>query len=271
MTSWGLGLRREFLTEFAERCTSLPVDFVEIAPENWLDFGGRAATELQRVLEHKPLFCHGLSLSIAGPEPINWDFLHRLRGFLREHHSIMYSEHLAYCQDAQGYLHDLLPIPFHEQSLRWTVERIQQVQDFLGQPLVLENTAFYGSFPESDRSELDFLLAVLQESGCELLLDLNNLFVNSRNHQYSAADFLAALPAERIRYYHIAGFYQHPKGWLIDTHDSSVSLEVVSLLQKAQKRFGPRPTLLEWDNDIPPLDTLLAELQRLRHGLEDSH
>ena len=267
---WGLGLRREFLPEFAERCATLPVDFVEIAPENWLDFGGPPAKDLQRVLEHKSLFCHGLSLSIAGPEPLNQAFLQRLRDFLRGHGAVVYSEHLAYCQDAQGYLHDLLPIPFHEQSLRWTVERIGRVQDFLGQPLVLENTAFYGCFPESDRSELDFLLAVLQESGCELLLDLNNLFVNSQNHHYSAGDFLAALPAERIRYYHVAGFYAHPKGWLIDTHDSGVSPEVSALLREAWQRFGPRPTLLEWDNDIPPLETLLDELQRLRHEIDDA-
>ncbi|WP_308388683.1 DUF692 domain-containing protein [Acidithiobacillus sp. AMEEHan] len=263
-------MRREFLSEFAQRCTSLPVDFVEIAPENWLDFSGPAARDLQQVLKHKPLFCHGLSLSIAGPEPINREFLLRLRDFLRAHGAVVYSEHLAYCQDAQGYLHDLLPIPFHEQSLRWTVERIQRVQDFLGQPLVLENTAFYGDFPESDRSELEFLLAVLQESGCELLLDLNNLFVNSQNHHYSASDFLAALPAERIRYYHVAGFYIHPAGWLIDTHDSGVSPEVTALLREAWQRFGARPTLLEWDNDIPPLETLLDELQRLRHGIADA-
>ncbi len=266
MSAWGLGLRREFLPQFAEEAAELPVDFVEIAPENWFAFGGTPARDLARVLEQKPLFCHGLSLSIAGPEPLDWDFLRTLRSFLQEHGAVVYSEHLSYCADTQGYLHDLLPIPFHAQSLVWTVDRIQQVQDFLGHTLVLENTAYYGQFPESTMSELDFLLAVLAQSGCELLLDLNNLFVNSRNHGYVAEDFLRALPAEKVRYYHVAGYYQHPAGWLIDTHDSGVSNEVTQLLRQAQSQFGPRPTLLEWDNDIPPLEALLAEIQQLRNA-----
>ena len=269
MGSWGLGLRREFLAEFAARSTDIQLDFVEIAPENWFGFAGPAAQELERVLANKTLFCHGLSLSIAGPQPLNWNFLGQLRRFLCDHNAVVYSEHLSYCQDPQGYLHDLLPIPFHEESLRWTVARIQQVQDFLGQPLILENTAYYGSFPESSMSELEFLLAVLDESGCELLLDLNNLFVNGHNHDYSSEAFLAALPAERIRYFHVAGHFPHPAGWLIDTHDSGVAPAVRALLRQAWHRFGPRPTLLEWDNDIPPLDTLLKELEALRRGCDD--
>jgi len=262
--SYGLGLRRDFLPELSQRIPELALDFVEVAPENWLHFGGQAHRQLEQVLCSVPLFCHGLSLSIAGPVALDWQHLAEIRRFLREYEAVVYSEHLAYCRDAMGYLHDLLPFPFHQESLCWIRDRVQQIQDYLQRPLVLENTALYGSFAESDRSELDFLLELLEQSGCELLLDLNNLFVNSQNHGYDPHNFLAALPAEKIRYYHVAGHYQDPDGFYIDTHDSSVAPPVLDLLQQSIALIGPRPTLLEWDNDIPALDTLLNELDRIR-------
>ena len=262
----GLGLRREFLPQLLAT-PEHGVDFFELAPENWINFGGRPATQLRTLTEKHPFICHGLSLSIGGPAPLDMALLEAVQGFMTEHGIHHYSEHLAYCAD-HGQLYDLLPLPLTEEMVRHVAGRIRQAQDFLKMPLIIENTAYYGGFRHSALTELEFLLAVLEEADCRLLLDLNNLYVNSVNHHYDAADFLRALPAGRIVYQHLAGHARHPQGWLIDTHDAAVEAPVWDLLRRSEQIFGPLPTLLEWDNQIPPLPRLLEDLQNVRPAQE---
>ncbi len=257
----GLGLRREFFPELHEH-PHCGIDFFELAPENWIGFGGRAARQLRQLTEAYPFICHGLSLSIGGPTELDWALLDAIRDFMAEHHIQHYSEHLAYTAD-YGQLYDLLPLPFTEEMLHHVANRILQVQDYLKMPLIIENTVFYGGYRHSTMDELEFLLALLQKTGCQLLLDLNNLQVNACNQQYDPVRFLHALPAERIVYQHVAGHVHHAEGWLIDTHDHPVDEAVWGLLRTSHALFGSRPTLLEWDNRLPPLPDLLEEARKI--------
>ncbi len=260
----GLGFRRALLgplDAWLDSGRPLPVDFFEIAPENWLGLGGQFARDLRRYTERFPFVAHGLSLSLGGYTPLDETFLRRLRRFLDEHDIQVYSEHLSYCAD-DGHLYDLMPIPFTEEAVRHVAERILRVQDIVARPLVIENVSFY-AMPAGDMSELDFLLAVLEQADCQLLLDVNNIHVNSVNHGYDAAAFLQAIPAERIGYGHIAGHYQQDESLIIDTHGAAVVEAVWQLQTLAFQRHGAYPVLLERDFHFPPLAELLQEVERL--------
>jgi uncharacterized protein (UPF0276 family) len=258
----GLGLRRSFLEELAAEDLAGFPDFLEIAPENWMGMGGRYARQLRALTERHPFACHGLSLSIGGPRPLDDTFLRDLRGFLDTHQVRLYSEHLSYTTD-DGHLYDLLPIPFTEDAVDYVAARVRQVQDVLGRRIALENVSYYAA-PGCEMGELDFLLAVLERSDCDLLLDVNNIYVNSINHGYDANAFLDALPAERIAYVHIAGHYEEAPDLRVDTHGADVIPEVWQLLDRAYARCGLLPTLLERDFNIPPLPELLAEMGQIR-------
>lgn len=257
----GLGLRRDM---WAQLQAGLPeaVDFWEIAPENWLPLGGRYAHGLAQMTASKPFVCHGLSLSIGSPDPLDMDFLKALKGFFREHNIALYSEHLSYCS-SQGHLYDLMPIPFTAQSALYVAERIRIVQDVLEQPLAIENVSYYAA-PEKQMPELEFLLTVLDKADCQLLLDVNNIYVNSINHGYDAKQFLQHLPSKRIAYGHIAGHFKESEQLLIDTHGADVPPSVWQLLELAYQMHGVFPTLIERDFNIPPLAELLAEVAQLR-------
>lgn len=258
----GLGLRRSFLAELqAVPATALP-DFFEIAPENWLDLGGRYARDLRALTERHAFVCHGLSLSIGGPAPLDLAFLRQVRGFLDSHGIAIYSEHLSYTGD-HGHLYDLLPMPMTEAAVAHVVARVQQAQDILGRRLVLENVSTYAA-PGSEMREIDFVTAVLEGADCELLLDINNVYVNSINHGFDADAYLAALPGHRIRYAHMAGHYVEADDLRIDTHGDDVCPEVWQLLRQAYARFGVFPTLLERDFNLPPLTRLLDEVAQIR-------
>ncbi|MCH8538218.1 MAG: DUF692 domain-containing protein [Alkalimonas sp.] len=257
----GLGLRREMLA--ADLDVQLAeVDFLEIAPENWLPFQGKLARELAALTERYPFVCHGLSLSIGGPEPLDWQFLRQLKAFFKQHRIRAYSEHLSYCA-ADGHLYDLMPIPFTEEAVDYVAERVRQVQDFLEQPLILENVSYYAA-PGQQLSELEFLSAVLKQADCKLLLDVNNIYVNSVNHQYDSKAFLQQIPAERIAYMHIAGHYRQSEQLIIDSHGAAVIPDVWQLLADAYADYGVYPTVLERDFFIPPWPELHQELQQLR-------
>ncbi|MDQ8037151.1 MAG: DUF692 domain-containing protein [Pedobacter sp.] len=258
----GLGLRRSFLTELATGSFSDFPDFFEVAPENWMGMGGRYARQLRQFTERHAFVCHGLSLSIGGPAPLNQQFLKDLRVFLDQHQVRIYSEHLSYCGD-EGQLYDLLPIPFTEAAVAHVVQRVQQVQEVLGRRIALENVSYYAA-PGAEMSELDFLQAVLEKADCEMLLDVNNIYVNSINHGYDANAFLDALPVQRIAYVHIAGHYEEAPDLRVDTHGADVIPEVWSLLDRAYARCGVLPTLLERDFNIPPLPELLMEMAQIR-------
>jgi len=260
----GLGLRREFVEDLAA-APSPAIDFVEIAPENWMRMGGRHRAQLRSVAEHYPIVCHGLSLSLGGPAPLDTAFLRSLRSFMNEYQVPLYSEHLSYCTD-DGHLYDLLPIPFTEEAVKYTAQRIRDTQDILGRRIAIENISYYAS-PGKQMGEAEFVRAVLDEADCDLLLDVNNIYVNSMNHGYDAIDFLRTMPARRIVYLHVAGHFVEPDGLIIDTHGMPVIDPVWALLEETYATFGTRPTLLERDFNVPSLPELLAEVQTV-HRLQ---
>lgn len=264
----GLGLRRTLMGPLAAEPPS-QLDFYEVAPENWMGVGGSQGKAFRAFTERYPFVCHGLSLSIGSPAPLDEAFLQRLKLFLREHHIRIYSEHLSYCSD-DGHLYDLMPIPFTEDAVQYVANRIRRVQDILEQPIAMENVSYYAA-PGKEMEEIDFLKAVLEEADCQLLLDVNNIYVNSVNHGYDPVAFLQALPANRISYIHVAGHYNEADDLIVDTHGADVIDPVWELLDKTYTEFGVIPTLLERDFNIPPLPELLTEVDKItsiqtKHG-----
>ena len=257
----GLGLRREMLEE-VQSGNRVPIDFWEVAPENWMTLGGRYQKALSELTAAYPFKTHGLSLSIGSPDPLDIEFVRAIKMFLDQQGIQHYSEHLSYCS-AQGHMYDLLPIPFTEEAIRHVVSRVKLVQDILERPLILENVSYYAA-PGQQLSELEFLSAILQEADCKLLLDVNNVYVNSVNHAYDARDFIKALPSHRISYGHIAGHYHEAEDLIVDTHGADVIDPVWELLEYAYEVHGVFPTLLERDFNIPPLSVLLREVERIR-------
>jgi len=258
----GLGLRRPL----ADKLMADPptdVDFMEIAPENWIHVGGALGKKLRFFTERYPFLIHGLSLSIGSPAPLDEQLVRDIKDFMAEHNILMYSEHLSYCGD-DGHLYDLMPIPFTDDAVAYVADRVRRVQDILEQRIALENVSYYAP-TDSSMSEKEFLLAVLDEADCDLMLDINNIIVNSINHQYDARDFLNDMPAERLKYFHLAGHYVEAEDLRIDTHGTAVDAEAWQLLDDAYKKFGPVPTLLERDFNFPPIEELLDEVRRIKH------
>mgnify|MGYP001420977832 FL=1 len=256
----GLGLRREMLDEMLIDVPK-PIEFLEVAPENWLKLGGRFGNQFKQLTEQHAFVCHGLSLSIGSPAALDIDFVKSLKAFFKEHNIRLFSEHLSYCS-GEGHMYDLMPIPFTEDAIKHVSSRIRQVQDILEQPIAIENVSYYGA-PGQQMTELEFTNAVLEEADCQLLLDVNNIYVNSINHGYDAEQFLAALPTKRIAYGHVAGHYTEAEDLLVDTHGAPVIDPVWQLLEKAYAVHGVFPTLLERDFNIPPMAELLAELKTI--------
>ncbi len=257
----GLGLRRT-LMKTLEVVTPEQINFMEVAPENWIQVGGRLAKEFRAYTERFPFVCHGLSLSIGSPAPLNTELLQAVKQLMREHGIRYYSEHLSYCSD-QGQLYDLLPIPFTEDAVDYVAERILRAQDILGQQIAIENSSYYYA-PQQEMSESEFINAVVNKADCALLLDVNNIYVNSINHKYDPYEFLASLPGERTAYIHIAGHYEEAEDLRVDTHGAPVIHPVWQLLEKTYELFGVKPTLLERDFNIPPLSELLSELDEIK-------
>lgn len=258
----GLGLRRALLGPLAELVPGA-IDFLEIAPENWMQLGGRFGRQFRTLTERYPFAAHGLSLSLGGPAPLDEPFVLALKRFLDEHRIADYSEHLSYCSDARGQLYDLMPIPHTEEAVAHVAARIRRVQALLERRIAIENVSTYAA-PGQRISELAFINAVIEEADCDLLLDVNNIHVNSVNHGYDAAAFLDGLPLARVRYIHIAGHHTEADDLCIDTHGADVSAPVWALFEQACATLGPIPTLLERDFNLPPLATLLGEVDRIR-------
>lgn len=261
VTGAGIGLRRSLLDEFLSQ-DSIPVDFMEVAPENWIGLGGRFGKQFRTFTERYPFNLHGLSLSIGGPEPLDVSFIREVKQFMQQHDIRCYSEHLSYCSD-DGHLYDLMPIPFTEEAVRHVAGRIKQVQDIIEEQLVIENVSYYAA-PGKEMDEIDFINAVLDEADCKLLLDVNNIYVNSVNHRYDASEFLRSLPGERIAYVHIAGHYNEAEDLIVDTHGADIIDPVWALLDEAYEEFGVLPTLLERDFNIPPYKELMTEVDIIK-------
>ena len=266
----GLGLKRELIPQIQSLYSDpsiANINFVEIAPENWIGAGGKAEVDLAWFVERYPIVCHGLCLSLGGPDPLNISFLKQVKQFLSANKIPLYTEHLSYCSDIQrgqaGYLYDLLPIPFTEEAVKYVAQRIRQTQDILGQRIAVENTSYYVAAPISTMDEITFLNAVLTEADCDLHLDINNIYVNSVNFSFDGYDFLRQIPHERLVYSHIAGHLQVGDDVLVDTHGEAIIDPVWALLAEAYKLFDTFPTLLERDTNIPPLAELMQEVNKI--------
>jgi len=257
----GLGLRRPIADKLMADPPS-EVDFMEVAPENWIHVGGALGKKFRFFTERYPFIIHGLSLSIGAPSPLNEQLVRDIKEFMAEHDIRMYSEHLSYCGD-DGQLYDLMPIPFTEDAVKYVAARVRCVQDILEQRIALENVSYYAP-TDTSMNEADFINAVLEEADCDLMLDINNIVVNSINHRYDPHEFMYRMPAERIRYFHLAGHYVEAEDLRIDTHGAAVDKQAWDLLVDAYAHFGPVPTLLERDFNFPPMEELLGEVRRIK-------
>jgi hypothetical protein len=257
----GLGLRRGLIDALMENPPA-EIDFMEVAPENWIRVGGKLGKKFRFFTERYPFLLHGLSLSIGGPAALDESLLLDIKTFMNEHGIQSYSEHLSYCGD-DGHLYDLMPIPFTDDAVSYVAARIRRAQDILERRMAIENVSYYAP-ADTSLSEIDFIRAVLEEADCDLLLDINNIVVNSINHNYDAREFLLAMPKERLRYFHQAGHYVEAEDLRIDTHGAAVGDAAWSLLAEAYAHFGPVPTLLERDFNFPPVEQLLGEVRRIK-------
>ena len=261
VTGFGLGLRTEHYAAFAEPQPG--VDWLEVISENYLVPGGKPLHHLDRIRRDVPMVMHGVSMSIGSTDPLDLAYLRELKALADRIEPAWVSDHLCWTGVDHHNLHDLLPLPYTEAALRHVVQRVQQVQDVLGRRLLLENVSSYVSFAGDEMSEWQFIAELAQRADCELLLDVNNVYVSSVNHGFDAKAFIDAMPRERVRQIHLAGHEDHGS-YLVDTHDHPVCEAVWSLYAHTVQRFGPVPTMIERDDHIPPLAELLAELDQAR-------
>lgn len=259
----GLGLRRGHMLEELLETNPTQIQFMEVAPENWIGVGGRLGKRFREYTERFPFVTHGLSLSIGSPSPLDVELVRDIKTFMQDHNILQYTEHLTYCSD-DGHLYDLMPIPFTSDAVHYVADRIKQVQDILGERIAMENASYYAA-PGKEMEEIEFINAVLQEADCELLLDVNNIYVNSINHRYDPIEFLLGLPKERIAYCHIAGHYNEAEDLIVDTHGANIIDPVWAILDKAYQAFGVFPTLLERDFNIPEVPKLMQEVDQIVH------
>lgn len=259
----GIGFRKDFAAELLQDNAIQPA-FIEVAPENWIGIGGYWKKLFRQALEKYPLFTHGLSLSIGSPDEPDFVFLQKIKDFLRETNAQLYSEHLSYSKCDNAHLYDLLPIPFTMEAVKHVSQRIRSVQDFLERKIAIEIVSYYTPVaPEME--EIDFINAILQGADCDLLLDVNNIYVNSFNHKYNAKAFIDQLPMERVRYIHMAGHEQVAEDLIIDTHGEAIIDPVYDLFAYAMQKLNKDvPVLLERDFNIPELAALQYEIARLQ-------
>ena len=258
----GLGFRREIAKSFLDQDVINP-DFIEVAPENWIGLGGYWGDIFRKVTDMYPLILHGLSLSIGSPEEVDWSFLKKVKRFIKDFNVEIYSDHLTFAKIDNAHLYDLLPIPFREDSIKHVVKRIKEVQDFLERSLTIENASYYTPVA-AEMTEQQFIRSIVEESGCKLLLDVNNVYVNAFNHNYDAKEFIDNMPLEKVMYIHMAGHYQIQPDLIIDTHGEAIIDPVFELFDYTIEKMTPVPVLLERDFDFPEMEELKNEMDRLR-------
>jgi uncharacterized protein (UPF0276 family) len=269
-SSLGVGLRSEHAQWLSDQPIDPNIDFLELTIENWLEVGGRKREQLDILSSKYPLIAHGLSLSIGDTLPLNVEFVERVKRFLDRYQIDVYSDHLSYSRDKQGYLYDLLPIPRSPEMAVYISEKIRQAQDILERTLILENISYYYNH-DGQMDEVEFINEIVERSQCQLLLDINNVYVNGVNHDYDPLKFIASLPSASIRYFHIAGHWQQEDGVIIDTHGANVCGDVIELAKQTIKLHGTKPLVLERDNHLPSLKDLCGEVSELRSQLLYSH
>jgi uncharacterized protein (UPF0276 family) len=260
-SGYGLGLRKEHYRDFLE--TDVAVDFVEVISENFMIAGGQPRHILRQVRERHPVALHGVSMSIGSADGLRPDYLRRLKALVDEIEPLFVSDHLSWSRIGRFNSHDLLPVPYTKEALDIVCANISQAQDVLGRAMLFENPSSYLAFGDAAMTEWEFLAEMSKRTGCELLLDVNNIYVSAANHGFSALDFIAGIPFERVRQIHLAGHSQGEK-LLIDTHDSPVSDGVWRLYAQVMAQVGPVATMIERDDDIPPLKDLMLELSTAR-------
>ncbi|UNU73991.1 DUF692 domain-containing protein [Moraxella nasovis] len=274
-TGAGLGFRRELIDEL-NQAQPLGIDFFEVSPENWLTgkgaIDGAYHKQLRAFTERFDFVCHGLSLSIGGIQSLDVELLNNIKRFMKSHDMSLYTEHLSWCSDDWGHLYDLLPIPCTEEAVKWVAGRIKQAQDIMGQKIGFENASYYFRPTQSTLSDAEFISAVCAEADCLLHLDINNIYVNSKNFGFDPHAYLRSLPLERTCYLHMAGHFTEEDGFIVDTHGNQVVEEVWALLADAYELIGQKtgkpasslPTCLERDFNFPALDELMGEVARIR-------
>ncbi|MEX0813593.1 MAG: DUF692 domain-containing protein [Chitinophagales bacterium] len=260
----GIGFRKDFSREVID-ASGIKPDFIELAPENWIEIGGYWKKELKKALEKYPLYTHGLSLSVGSPDDLDYEFLAKVKKFLNETGALIYSEHLSFSKCSNAHLYDLLPIPFTDDAVKHVASKIRKVQDFLEQRIAIEIVSYYSPVA-AEMSEIDFVNAVLEEADCLLLLDINNIYVNSFNHQYNSREYIDQLPFDRIAYMHMAGHEKISDDLIIDTHGKAIIDPVYELFDYAIKTTNlDLPVLLERDFNIPEMKDLQYEINRLKN------
>jgi uncharacterized protein (UPF0276 family) len=265
LSGFGLGLRpphyEALLSEGSERARG--IDWLEVVTENYVVPGGKPVSMLERIRERYPLVMHGVSLSIGSTDPLDGEYLSAVRALSRRIEPAWISDHLCWTGVAGRNLHDLLPLPYNEEALKHVVARVGQVQDALGRQILLENVSSYLTFQESDMSEWEFSSEVAERADCAILLDINNIYVSGINHGFDPEIYLHAMPKKRVRQFHLAG-HSDEGGHLIDTHDHPIAPPVWDLYARAIELFGEVPTMIERDDNIPPLNELVMELDMAR-------
>jgi len=264
LSGLGLGLRPEHYQDFL--AGSQPLDWLEILSDNYLVPGGKPLYFLDTIRQDYPVAMHGVALNIGSSDALDWSYLSAIKALAQRVEPHIISDHLCWTGVNQHRMHDLLPLPYTEETIRHVAKRIQDVQDFLGRELVVENLSSYLQ-AQAPLKEWEFVRAVAQEAQCGLLVDVNNIFVSSRNHGFDAMDYLKALPADRIRQIHLAG-HTYSGEFCVDTHDQPVCTDVWQLYGQAVKLWGHIPTMIERDDNIPPLQELLDELGQARDFLQ---
>ena len=264
----GLGLRVRHLDDFVAGQADGRVDFIEISPENFMHRGGKSPAALAQIAEHHPVITHGLMMSLGGAGPFDPDYMDELRAFIARHRPPWHSDHLCFSALDGAVLHDLLPVPFSTATARRTAARVAEARDRLDIPMAVENISWYAQMGEGGLDEADFITEVLDRADCGLLLDVNNCFVNARNHGFDVQDWIEKIPLERVWQIHIAGHERYDDDLWVDTHGAPVHDRVHELLAWVIERVGPVPVLLERDNNIPPLPELLREVDQVRATYE---
>lgn len=261
----GIGLRHPHVNEILFTKPEIP--YLEVLADNYLSEGGMHLKQLEQLRESYPLSFHCVGMSLGSVDPVNKTYLNKLAELINRYDACAISDHLSWVGFGGQYFHDLLPMPYTEEAINHLCSKIGEVQDILKTPLILENVSSYISFNESEMSEAEFISEISKRSGCYLLLDINNIYVSAKNHRFEAMNYLNAIPSDRVTQFHLAGHEQRD-GYLLDTHSQTVCDDVWTLYKHSVERFGIKPTLIEWDNQIPPLAALLAEAEKAQLTLD---
>lgn len=255
----GLGLRSQHYQTILNTLPKVP--WFEVLTDNYMGQGGQPHQYLSKIRQHYPITLHGVGLSLGSTAPLSQSYLARLKELIHIYEPTLISEHLCFSRSRRHNSHDLLPLPYTEESLNHFSERIQQVQDYLGRQILIENLSSYLTYKHSTLTEWEFVDALAQKADCYILLDINNIYVSAYNHNFDAQTYLNTMPVERVKEIHLAG-YEHGEGCLVDSHSTPVHAPVWALYEQAMRKFFNVPTLIEWDNDIPEFETLMLEKSR---------